>query len=646
MQMAEDTRPTRPSILIVEDEQLVVLDLEETLRGMNCEVIGVASSWEEAMRAASQRKPDVALLDIRIRGRHDGIETAKMLRDKFQVPVVFLTAHADDETVMRAARAEPYGYIVKPFNPQSLRSAVEVALHKHSVETRLRESERWFSTTLGCIGDGVIACDPDERIRFLNGAGARLTGWDKNEARGRPLLEVFRAKSSGDVSSTVARAMRERTPQTIPPNTRLIPKDESGERLIEDSASPIIDDRGELLGAVLVFRDVTEERRLQEQVAMDQRLSSLGMIAASVAHEINNPLACTLANLEFSLQEMRILVRNLDDSALGEVARALSEAREASERIQKTVSNLRYFSRPQDEELALVDIRRCVEWALRLTTNEVRHAAHLVVALKPVPLVVGDPSKLGQVIVNLLTNAAQSIRGRPSSNEIRVATYQSRSSGQVVVEVSDTGAGIPGELQAKIFEPFFSTKVLDSRAGSGLGLSICRNILLAHRGTISVESQQGKGALFRVELPPAPEVAGAKEGAKAPPVSGAPGSARILVVDDEPALRRIVKRMLEPTHQVVDVGDGRSALAMLLKDRFDLVLCDLMLPDYTGVDLYEEVSVTHPEQAKRFVFMTGGAFLPRAAQFLEHVPNIRIEKPFTIEGLNEALQRALANVRG
>src|SRR3954471_22349966 len=288
------------SILVVEDEAIGARDIQNSLRDLGYEVLNTAASCEEAIAHATARCPDLVLMDIRIQGERDGIATAEILRRRFRVPVVFLTAYADDTTVERAKRAQPYGYLVKPIKSMELRSAVEVALHKHEMDVRLRERERWFSTTLRSIGDAVISTDLDARVTFMNTVAETLTGWRTEDAMGRPLEEVLRLaqeETHEAVENPIRRALSEGKVSRLGERIALLGKD-GAERPIDDIAAPIIDE-GDVLGAVMVFRDVSEQRRLQRQIELADRLASVGTMAAGVANEMNDPLALVLSNLGY-----------------------------------------------------------------------------------------------------------------------------------------------------------------------------------------------------------------------------------------------------------------------------------------------------------------------------------------------------------
>ena len=301
------------------------------------------------------------------------------------------------------------------------------------------------------------------------------------------------------------------------------------------------------------------------------------------------------------------------------------------------VRDLKSFSRSPSEELnALVDVNAVMDSSLRMAWNEIRHRARLVKVYGRLPAVLGNEARIGQVFLNLIVNAAQALQeGRAQDNEIRVETRHEGA--RAIVEVVDTGPGIPPEIIGRIFDAFFTTKAVG--VGTGLGLAICQRIVFDMGGELTVESALGKGTTFRVALP----IAGRRsEPARAGPASVAGRRGRILVVDDEKLVIRAVERTLSNDHDVVAVVAAREALAMCAAgEKFDLILCDLMMPDMTGMDLYRELSVIAPEQAMRMIFLTGGAFTPLSRQFLSETPKEHIDKPFDPANLQAVVRRQL-----
>jgi CheY-like chemotaxis protein len=287
-----------------------------------------------------------------------------------------------------------------------------------------------------------------------------------------------------------------------------------------------------------------------------------------------------------------------------------------------------------------------LESALRLAGNEIRHRARLDLRIGPTPRVASGDHELGQVFLNLLLNAAQAIPDGGGSGQVISVEAGTDPAGWARVEVRDTGAGIPPQILPRIFEPFFTTK--RQGVGTGLGLAIAHGIVQAAGGRIEVESQVGRGSLFRVLLPPAPAPAAARQTeAGAARVEPAAGRPRVLVVDDDPLVARSIVRGLGPSHDVTTTTTATDALERLERgDAFDVLLCDLMMPGMTGMELHERVAARDPALAARFVFVTGGAFTSKAREFLDRSTNPCVEKPFDLSQLRAVVARTARGPAG
>jgi signal transduction histidine kinase len=380
-----------------------------------------------------------------------------------------------------------------------------------------------------------------------------------------------------------------------------------------------------------------EQTRMREQLVISERMASAGTLAAGVAHEINNPLAIAMTNLEFLAETLVRVNAEVRDPAQARVPVAewggwsriasldepLRDAREALARLRDIVRDVKLFSRPQDDKTDAVDVQRVIDSSSRMAWNEIRHRARLVKDYQPVPLVNGNESRLGQVLLNLIVNGAQAIpEGQADRNELRVAT-RTKDDGQAIVEVSDTGLGIQKEHLERIFDPFFTTKPVG--VGTGLGLAICHRIVYELGGLIEVESELGKGTLFRLVLPAARESQSVKASSVRPTTGH---KTRVLVVDDEPAMGRALQRSLRDHMDVTVLTSAKDAIQRLAAgERFEVILSDVMMPEMSGMELYERLVRIAPEQAQRMIFVTGGAFTAAARDFLDRVPNPRIEKP-------------------
>jgi PAS domain S-box-containing protein len=632
------------SIMVVEDERVVAQNIEETLRLMGYDVLGSHASGADCLRQASECRPDLVLMDVRIKGTMDGIHTAKLLRSRFDVPVVFLTAYGDDETLRRAREAGPHGYILKPFRASDLRAGVEIAVFKHRLESELKDRERLFFTTLRAIEDGVITVDSEEKVTFVNRAGEALTGRTRAELVGRRLEDVFRRvdERTGEPAPVpIEEAFTRGGPIRSPVGNALARPE--GNVPIEDSVAPMVDENGKLWGAVIVFRDVSEQRQLEKRVARSDRLASLGTLAAGVAHEINNPLTFVLGNVGVVLQELRALKRTLvpplagSESALPEpatrldyVEEALLEVDEGAKRIQQIVNDLRIFARPEPIKKS-GDVTASLEWALRVVHNLARERARLELRLTPTPPARGDSAQLGQVFLNLLINAVQAIpEGNAANHTIAVSTGLDEER-RIVVSIADSGVGMSPEVVKRIFDPFFTTKPVGS--GTGLGLSICHGIVQGLGGELMVESTPGQGSVFRVLLPLGST---ATPQAPAPPVSPAQLPGSVLIIDDDVLVSRSMMRMLRGSHRVVLAPSAEHALDVLTADpNFDVVICDVMMPEMSGIELFRRVSERWPHLTSRVVFITGAEFTPRVVDFLASVPNPRMTKPVQSNALIE-----------
>jgi signal transduction histidine kinase len=390
-----------------------------------------------------------------------------------------------------------------------------------------------------------------------------------------------------------------------------------------------------------------EKKKIREQLLISERMASVGLLAASVAHEINNPLAILVSNLEFASGQVNGFMADVPGvdlpfpfaERIDALAAPLRDAQEAAERVRLIVRDLKVFSHSEDiETRGPVDIRSALESAIRMTSNEVRHRARLTRDYGDVAPVNGNESRLGQVFLNLIVNAAQAIpEGDAANNEIKIVTRMD-SSDRVAIEFHDTGAGIPAEVLPHIFDAFFTTKA--TAVGTGLGLAICHRIVAEHDGEISVKSRAGSGTLFRIVL------RAANREAVEPPsalLEIHPARAgRVLVIDDEQMLCNAIERILGADHHVTTVTSARGALSRLGEgERFDLILCDLMMPEMTGMDLYDELQQSMPDQAARFIFMSGGAFTDNARVFLARSSNEIIDKPFKSAGLRQIVRRFL-----
>ncbi|MBZ0238072.1 MAG: PAS domain-containing protein [Deltaproteobacteria bacterium] len=416
---------------------------------------------------------------------------------------------------------------------------------------------------------------------------------------------------------------------------------------VDASFEPIRDGQGRVIGLVGVMLDVTGQKQLdlaiqrwEARMVESERLAVLGSLAGGIAHQINDALTATRLSLG------RLISFELAQTPITPVRQhrieLLQDAREGVSRVEHITRELRTFSQSESDLSATgpVDLRSIVDAAVNLAAHEIRHSARLECDLRGLPPVVGGEQALRQVFLNLLINAIQAMpEGTADRNTIRVSCWTDEL-GNALVEVADTGKGISPQDLGRIFEPFFTTK--PPGEGLGLGLSVCRDIVNGLGGHISAESAPGRGTVVRVVLPPAPP---AEETMAKPRAQAGSERRRILIVDDDRPVAAAVALELED-HDVVVAGSGREAFEILRRDpAFDVVLCDVMMPELSGVDLYNWLRPIEPQMLERFVFMTGGAFTARAEQFLRDIPNPRLDKPFHPDDLRRVIASVAPAIR-
>jgi len=379
---------------------------------------------------------------------------------------------------------------------------------------------------------------------------------------------------------------------------------------------------------IAFVRDLTEQRQLETQLMASDRLAALGRLAASVGHEINNPLTYVLGNLQLATRALR------DGPPGRDLPEMLEAAITGAEQVRRIVDDLRVFSQRQAEVLAPVDLRAVVESCTRMTSGELRHRAKLVQAIDDVPPVLANEPRLAQVITNLLLNAAQALpEGAADKNCVTLAA---RLDGDhVELRIEDTGEGIAPEHLPHVFEPFFTTKT--ERGGTGLGLAICKMLVAAQNGELAIASELGRGTRVTLRLQVA---TGRRTVSAAEPGPRPVTPRRVLLIDDDPQVAAVLGKSFEP-HDVTLATSGREALGRLdAGQQFDVIVCDLMMPEIGGVDVHERIAARYPGLEQRIVFMTGGAFTPLATRFIASVPNVCLQKPFDLDRMMEEIERA------
>ncbi|MDC0712283.1 response regulator [Stigmatella sp. ncwal1] len=630
------------SVLLVEDDEDDFLLVRDALRAMGSG--RVTLDWvreaDPALSALAAGRHDVCLLDYQL-GAHTGLELLEQARCQgWHTPIILLTGMtAGGEVDHQAQQAGAADFLAKSeLTPVLLERSIRYAIQHARTLEALRRSQASFRELIERQPDGITVLSAGRAV-YANPAMARLGGVSQEALLGQT-LDALMVQLLGAEEWPRLRASLEGVDGLVAPREARLLRP-SGEAIpVELARLPVVFDG--LPCSMWIARDLTERKLLQSRLMLAERMASLGMVAGTVAHDINNPLSYVLANLHHL--ETDVLPRlPLAEGERTEVRTLLADIRHGAQSSRDIIQQLRVFSHGDKEgRLEPVEVHRVLESSLRMVQHTLRQRARLVREYTQPLLVMANEGKLGQVFMNLLINAAEAIpEGAVEHHEIRLVTKVH--AGEVVIEFHDTGAGISPERRARVFEPFFTRT--PSGVDTGLSLSVCRSIVTGLGGRMELESELGRGSLFRLFLPITERQSVPTTPPPLPlPFSALPRRGRILIVDDDRMVGVAIRRALQREHEVVVLTEAREALERLAAgEPFDLILCDMMMPEMSGMELHEELFRVSSRAAGRMVFLTGGAFTPRAREFLGRVGNPCMEKPFLPEELRQLVQSLLAN---
>ena len=583
----------KPRILIVEDEEIVAADISEYLQQMGYLAVGQAASGEQAIGLAGELRPDLVLMDIRLEGKMDGVVAAKEIRQRFHIPSVFLSAYSEEATIQRAKLAEPFGYILKPFEGRELRATIEMALYKHRSEEALRKSEAHLKFALETTETGAWELDllDHQMERTLAhdrifGYETLLTSWSYERFLGHVLPE-----DRPEMERTFSQAVATQSDWSFDCRIR---RADGKVRWIWVRGGHERDFGGKVNRMSGLVRDITERKRMEDRAQQLQKMEAIGQLTGGVTHEFNNILAAVMMNLE--------LVQTLSPGA--EARELLGGALGSCQRAADLIKQLLAFSRqsvmrPQPMDLAAMVSKQCQ--VLDRVLGQ-RIALEFSSADK-LAWVNADMGMMDQVLFNLCLNARDAMKdgGRLQVRltEAEVGAEQAKAHDKqpgrhVCLSVTDNGCGMDDQTMQRLFEPFFTTK--DIGQGTGLGLATVRGMVQQHGGWVEVESCVGKGSTFQVYLPAVAQPPAAPAVSRVEKV--ARGQGTILVVEDEPEVRRLTGMILVKTgYKVLEAADGPEALALWREHRaeIDLLYTDMVMPGgLSGIDLAQRVLADKP----------------------------------------------------
>jgi len=501
---------------------------------------------------------------------------------------------------------------------KALTQELELRVHERTIE--LKETLSKTSAIIEQLADGLIAFNSAGQIQTYNHAFLNVVtqmGLSFDERRSPAFVEELKQRclSTGEPSATEL-CVRQGLTFTA-------------------SVYPLsLEEHQVELGCVVLVRDVSSERRLsqvEEQLAISEKMSALGTLAAGIAHEINNPLTYVMSNVEIIRDELEADVQRGEERA-AELRELSTDALEGLERITKIIKELKGFMRSSDQSLSSVDLSKALSSALNLASAELKLKASVITSVPPaLPSAYVDEQQLVQVFVNLLVNAAQAFEEQDlERNQIRV-TLSEAADQMLQIEVRDNASGMPPEVARQIFDPFFTTK---TAVGTGLGLAICHKIILGFNGTIDVESEEGQGTLFRIALP---RFQPDRHQVRRPSGRSAKRAeldqiGKIIMIDDEPSVGQVVSRALG-AERVELFTDGRQALKAIDAQHPDVIICDIMMPLMSGVEVY--AALKERGLTSRTLMITGGSAREEVAEFISQEAPPILYKPFKPSELRE-----------
>ncbi|MGD2092424.1 MAG: response regulator [Candidatus Aminicenantes bacterium] len=563
--MIEEKANTKPTekikIMIVEDELIVARSIENHLRKIGYEVVFITDSGERAIARAAEAKLDLVLMDIKLAGEIDGVEAARQIHDRYNIPVVYLTAYADDETLQRAKVTAPFGYIIKPFEPKKLHTTIEIALYKNNMERKLKESELRFRTLASCSPVGIFETDINGHCIYVNERWCEIAGLLPEQAMRDGWLKALHPEDRPAISNAWYQMV-----ESGGKFTREYRFQTPGGKItwVYGHTAPLKKESNEKTGYIGTITDITLLKKLEDELLTSKKLESIGILAAGIAHDFNNLLSVIMGNLS--------MIKN-NPNITADQENMLKSAEKASAQAAELALKLVTFSKGGWLDRQEVTFSQLIQDTIEDKFHQ-REALFDINIPGNLRRINGDADYLKQVFANLLLNAVEADKGTKGNITVAASNVDTieenipLKKGQYVkITVKDKGIGIPKEDLPKIFDPYFSTKVRGAIKGMGLGLTICYSIIQKHGGHISVISEPGQGTTVEVYLPalhsspasPDTPVPSRKSTLPAP-------AGKALVMDDDAVIQDIAGQMLMRLgYEVKTVDEGQQAIEAIKK---------------------------------------------------------------------------------
>lgn len=624
-------------VLVVEDEKLVAADIQSHLEKLGYGVPGILSTGEDAINSASQSRPDLVLMDIHLKGRIDGIDAARILQSRLNIPVIYVTAFADDRTLQRAKETVPYGYIIKPFGQKELQTAIELALHKFVRERRLRTNEQWLMGLIANIGAAVMAIDHNGLVCLMNPQAEQCTGSSLTDALGTNWSDLisFLDSQPGAAQCPIRKAVDENLVTEMSDAAVLFLK--TGRKAILCGAvSPMLEPGADGRAAILAFRDITEWQQLETYYRRARHLAEMQQLAGGLAHQFANYLTLISGcseSLAYSLEQTDARLRDV---------RAIQKVTECAGNLTR---QLLTFSHGQPISLKVFDLSRVVGTLAETLQHTLGSGVTIEQALQPpIGKVEADPAHLEQILTALVSNARDAMLQDPvitirvsnlDVDQRMAAKFVDLPPGPYVrIDVADRGAGMSYEKQSRIFEPFFSTK----DPARGIGLAAVYGLVKQNRGHIWFESEPHKGTTFSVCLPRVDDALVRSLGVP----RTLRGVETILIAEDDAGARETARDvLLDLGYRVLEAASGSEALKICEQEReqIHLLLSNVITPNMTAGELMRRLPLVRPGVKLLFMSAYSAFALQRRRAIDQGLPIL--QRPFTSAALAKAIRDVL-----
>lgn len=629
------------SVLVVEDDVIIARAIQDTLADFGYSVPALVSSGEAAIERAGVAHPDLILMDIRLAGEMDGVEAAERIKSLYDIPVVYMTAYADEKLLSRAKLTEPYGYLIKPFQNKDLHATVEMACYKHRMDKRLRESEERYRAVVTQALDGILLFEPlTGLIQESNPSLQSMLGYSGEEIRKLGIKDLMGSDFEG----------LERDIEHILTHKYLVLGERQYRRkdgsLIDVFVSASLIDGGHD-NISLVIHDLTDRKKAEAELLKVKKLEAIGLLVGGIAHDFNNLLSVVLGNV--NMAQLEVESESTVHKLLDDAAAAVLKARDLTNRFIT-------FSEGGAPQKKLVSIPQMITeiCGLALSGSNVKCDYFFGEDLWQVEI---DQTQMNRVIYNITANAREAM---PEGGTIDIwaanfevdpkdkASLAMEEGKYVRISIKDHGSGVPAANLEKIFDPYFSTKDRGSQKGMGLGLTTAHSIVSKHNGYIHAESEVGVGTVLHVYLPASTKEIEKTIGSQRmdTPWDPSPAKVRVLLMDDEEMMRIMARKMLHRMgYEDVEMAvDGAEAIERFTRAKesgnpFDLVILDLTVRGgMGGKEVIRELIKIDP--AVRAIVSSGYSTDPVMAHFREYGFQGALAKPYEMRELSEVLGKA------